>query len=74
MYRRVLFLLFTVVLLISSSPAHAYIDAATGSMILQVVLGGVAGGLVLAKLYWHRIKGYLGFKTKEATEPESADS
>ena len=27
----------------SATPAHAYLDPGTGSMILQVLLGGVAG-------------------------------
>jgi hypothetical protein len=39
-----------------STPAHAYIDPGTGGMLLQLLLGGVAGALVIAKLYWFRIK------------------
>ena len=39
-----------------SSPAHAYIDPGTGGMLLQLLLGGVAGVLVIGKLYWLRIK------------------
>lgn len=39
-----------------SSPAHAYIDPGTGGMLLQLLLGGVAGALVIVKLYWYRIK------------------
>ncbi len=33
-------------------PAHAYLDPGTGSILLQLLLGGVAGGLVIMKLYW----------------------
>jgi hypothetical protein len=36
--------------------AHAYIDPGTGGMLLQLLLGGVAGGLVILKLYWHRLR------------------
>lgn len=36
--------------------AHAYIDPGTGGMLLQLLLGGVAGGLVIAKLYWQRLR------------------
>ncbi|MDC0358729.1 hypothetical protein OAO01_07935 [Oligoflexia bacterium] len=43
-------------------PAYAYIDAGTGSMILQAILGGVAGLAVLLKLYWRRILAF--FKRK----------
>jgi hypothetical protein len=34
------------------NPAYAYLDPGTGSMILQLLLGGVAGVLIIAKLYW----------------------
>ena len=40
----------------ASKPAFAYIDPGTGAMLLQLLLGGVAGGLVILKLYWHRLK------------------
>jgi hypothetical protein len=39
-----------------SSPAHAYIDPGTGGMLLQLLLGGAAGALVIVKLYWYSIK------------------
>ncbi len=41
-----------------SRPAFAYLDPGTGSIMLQLLLGGVAGGLVVAKLYWHKLKGF----------------
>ena len=48
----------TAVLLVlgTAKPAFAYIDPGTGAMLLQLLLGGVAGGLVILKLYWHRLK------------------
>ena len=36
--------------------AEAYLDPGTGSMVLQLVLGGVVGALALGKLYWRRLK------------------
>ena len=45
-----------------AQPAHAYLDPGTGSMILQLLLGGVAGLLVIGKLYWQRIKDFFGVK------------
>lgn len=39
-----------------ATPAMAYLDPGTGSMVLQLILGGVAGGLVIIKLYWARLK------------------
>ena len=54
------FNVFLLVFLLSmdlAKPAYAYLDPGTGSMILQLLLGGVAGGLVILKLYWQRLKG-----------------
>jgi hypothetical protein len=36
--------------------AHAYIDPGSGSVLLQLILGGIAGIGVVVKLYWGRIK------------------
>lgn len=33
----------------------AYLDAASGSMIVQAVVAGVAGAAVFAKLFWRRL-------------------
>ena len=52
-------LLFSIVFLCvlgPYSPAYAYLDPGTGSMLVQMLLGGVAGVLVIGKLYWHRVK------------------
>ena len=40
----------------------AYLDPATGGMILQAVAAGVAGVAVATKLYWHRAKRLLGLE------------
>jgi len=32
----------------------AYLDPGTGSMILQLLLGGIAGVAIVLKLYWQR--------------------
>ena len=39
------------------STAHAYLDAGTGSLIVQALLGGVVGVATVARLYWGRIRG-----------------
>jgi hypothetical protein len=44
----------------SAAPAQAYLDPGTGSMILQVLLGGIAGIAVIVKLYWRKIKAFFG--------------
>jgi hypothetical protein len=45
---------------ISTSPAHAYLDPGTGSIILQILLGGIAGIAVTVKLYWHKLLSLSG--------------
>jgi hypothetical protein len=42
----------------SSAPAWAYLDPGTGSMILQLMLGGVAGAMVIGKLYLKRASDF----------------
>jgi hypothetical protein len=52
-------LLAAVATLLGSRSAWAYLDPGTGSMMLQLLLGGIAGAMVLGKLYWHRFRGFL---------------
>ena len=54
--------------LFTERPAYAYIDPAAGSLVLQVLLGGVAGVAVIVKLYWHRITSLFG----RSVEPEQS--
>ncbi|MDP6785669.1 MAG: hypothetical protein QGI13_00935 [Rhodospirillales bacterium] len=39
-----------------SSPAQAYVDLGTGSMMVQLLIGAATGVLVAGKLYWQKIK------------------
>ena len=48
-------ILVTVLLLLMFTDAVAYLDPGTGSMLLQVILGGVAAVGVAIKLYWHKL-------------------
>jgi hypothetical protein len=45
---------------ISTSSAHAYLDPGTGSILFQVLLGGIAGLAVAVKLYWHKFLSLAG--------------
>jgi len=49
--------------------AHAYLDPASGSMLLQAVIGGVAAAALALKFYWQRVAAFLRFG--RADEPES---
>jgi len=54
--------IFTLVpLSLCTGSAWAYLDPGSGSMLLQVILGGVAAVGVVLKMYWYRIKAALGF-------------
>ena len=53
-----LFVLLFASVLKLDAPAYAYLDPGTGSMLVQLLLGGVAGALVIGKLYWQRIKAF----------------
>jgi len=57
----------------TASPAYAYLDPGTGSMLVSAVIG-VAAALGLAlKMFWYRIVGLFRGKRVEAPPP-AADS
>jgi len=56
----------------AAQPAFAYLDPGTGSMMLQVILGGVAAVGVALKLFWHKIRVALGMSKTPATEDDAA--
>lgn len=41
-----------------TAPAYAYLDPTTGSILLQGLLAGVAGVMVVGRLYWARLKAF----------------
>jgi hypothetical protein len=47
-------------LLALPASAHAYVDPSAGSLLLQLILGGLAGLLVALRLSWKRITGLFG--------------
>jgi hypothetical protein len=47
----------------------AYLDPGTGSMLVQLLVGGVAAAAVAAKLYWYRILRLLRIRRDEP-EPD----
>jgi hypothetical protein len=47
----------------------AYLDPGSGSMILQIIAGGLAAVAVTARLYWNRILKFLRIRKDE---PEAA--
>ena len=54
----------------------AYLDPGSGSMILQIIAGGLAAVAVTAKLYWGRLLTFLRIRKPEDEgadhQPDSA--
>jgi hypothetical protein len=48
-----------------SGDVHAYLDPGTGSMALQLIVGGVVAVIATARLYWARLKS---FSTRKRSE------
>lgn len=49
--------------------AHAYLDPGTGSMIIQMIIGAIAAGLLTMKFYWHKITTFF----KDRKKPRQKD-
>lgn len=54
--------------------AHAYLDPGSGSMLLQVILGGIAAVAVALKLAWHKIVIFFGKGKGKAAASEEPDN
>ena len=55
-----LFLIFG--LISYTSPAYAYLDPGTGSMLVQGLIGGVAVVMSFLSIYWQKVKAFFGKK------------
>ena len=47
-----------------ASPAHAYLDPGTGSMILSALIGVVAAVALALKMFWYRLVGWFRGKRR----------
>ena len=52
----------------AAQPAQAYIDPGTGGMLVQLLLGGIAGLMVIIKLYWARLKEFFRRKPSPSSD------
>ena len=55
-----------------ASPAYAYLDPGTGSMLVSAVIGVAAAVGLALKMFWYRIVGLFRDK-KGGTSPGTAD-
>ena len=54
----------------SVSESRSYIDPLTGSVIVQAILGGLAGVGVAMKMYWHRFTEFFGRRSNQTGTDE----
>jgi len=66
---RRIFLLALVACLSIASPAHAYLDPGTGSMLLSAIIGVAAAVGLALKLFWYRLVGVL--RGKKGGRPDA---
>jgi hypothetical protein len=52
----------------------AYLDPGSGSMILQIIAGGLAAVAVTAKLYWGRLMKFLRIRKDEPEAAQAAEA
>lgn len=68
-----LFIALASILSLFPLSAQAYIDPGTGSLLLQGLIGALAGFMVAASLYWSKIKRFfhkvLGRPTADLDDP-----
>ena len=63
------------VVLMTMNEAHAYLDPGTGSMLLQGLLGGIAAGYLVLKLWWHKLKALVSRgEIRKRADGQAADS
>ena len=52
---------------------QAYLDPGSGSLILQVILATLLGGLLVLRTSWNKVKDFLGGLFKRNPDQESED-
>jgi hypothetical protein len=57
----------------SEAPVDAYLDPGSGSMLIQLLLGGVAGAAVILKIGWQRFRGLFGASADKERHPRADD-
>ena len=54
---------------LSMGDAYAYLDPGTGSIIIQGIIGAIAGGLVVGRMYWHKLKSLFSSSKPDGAAP-----
>jgi len=53
-----LILIALIILNLFAMPAFAYVDPNAGSIVLQLIIGGITGILILLKVFWKKIRSF----------------
>ena len=57
------------VMLTGPRSAYAYLDPGTGSMLIQMLIGGIVAAMFTIKMYWYNLKSFIRRKLgKENTQ------
>ncbi|MDL1950230.1 hypothetical protein FBQ97_10505 [Acidobacteria bacterium ACD] len=57
--------------LVVALPAEAYLDPNASSVLLQLVLGGLAGVAIAMKMFWGHIRAFFGRRPSRPPTTES---
>jgi hypothetical protein len=66
-------IVFSLLCLVFSAPAYAYLDPGTGSYILQLLIGVLIGAAFAVRIYWKKICSFLNdrFSRRRKNERQS---
>jgi hypothetical protein len=53
---------------LSLATRRTYLDPGSGSMLLQLLLGGVAGVAVMLRIFWQQFSGFFRFGKRDTTD------
>ena len=69
------YLVIAAMLIATVAPAHAYIDAGSGSYMIQMAMAGILAVVFTLKLYWQRLRAFLSrlFTGKNNAETHSEE-
>ena len=56
------------------TPAQAYIDPGTAGMVLQLIIGGIAGAAVVFRHRLGKLFSFFGRGNKQASKPKTSDT
>ena len=60
--------LYITILILISKEAYAYLDPGTGGLILNLIIGAIAGILIFISVSWQRINNFFKKKLKKTSK------